>query len=74
MTNAYRYTKLCVERRNKDCKSDVQQSLNLAMIKVYRVDKVACLKHIAAEEDMGLSYRLRTEGARRMSAGKRQKL
>ena len=31
------------ERRNKDCKSNVPQSLKLAMIKVYEVDKVACL-------------------------------
>ena len=38
-----------VERRNKDCKSDNPQSLKLAMMKVYKVDKVACLKHIAAE-------------------------
>ena len=60
-----------VERRNKDCKCDVPQSLKLAMIKVYRVDKVACLKHIAAEEGMSLSYRSRTEEARRMSAEKR---
>ena len=33
-----------VERRNKDCKCDVPQSLKLAMIKVYKVDKVALLK------------------------------
>ena len=49
-----------VERRNKDCKSDVPQSLKLATIKVYKVDKVACLKHISAE-GAGLSYRSRTE-------------
>jgi len=30
--------------------------LKLAMIKVYKVDKVACLKHISAEEGAGLSY------------------
>ena len=57
-----------VERRNKDCKSDVPQSLKLAMIKVYKVDKVACLKHISAEEGAGLSYRSRT-----MLAENRQK-
>ena len=33
-----------VERRNKDCKSDSPQCLKLAMIKVYKLDKVACLK------------------------------
>ena len=52
-----------VERRNKDCKSDVPQSLKLAMIKVYKVDKVACLKHISAEERAGWSYRSRIEAA-----------
>ena len=36
-----------VERRNKDCKSDTPQCLKLAMIKVYKIDKVACLKHMA---------------------------
>ena len=29
-------------RRNKDCKSDTPH-LKLAMIKVYKVDKIACL-------------------------------
>ena len=29
-----------VERRNKDCKSDTPQCLKLAMIKVYKVDKL----------------------------------
>ena len=38
------------------------------MIKVYKVDKVACLKHIAAEEGTVLSYRSRTEESRRLEA------
>jgi len=63
----------CVERRNKDCKSDVPQSLKLAMIKVYKVDKVARLKHISAEEGAGLSYRSRTEEVRRMLAENRSR-
>ena len=57
-----------VERRNKECKSDTPQCLKLAMMKVYKVDKVACLKHIAAEEGSVLSYRSKTEEARRMQA------
>ena len=32
------------------------QCLKLAMIKVYKVDKVACLKHMAAEDGIVLSY------------------
>jgi len=43
------------------------------MIKVYKVDKVACLKHIAAEEGTMLSYRSKTEEARRQAALKKQK-
>ena len=62
-----------VECRNKECKSDTPQCLKLAMIKVYKVDKVACLKHIAAEKGSVLSYRSRTEEARRMEALAKQK-
>ena len=60
-----------VERRNKDCKSDTPQCLKLAMIKVYKVDKIACLKHIAAEDGVSLSYRSQTEEARRVAAAKK---
>ena len=62
-----------VERRNKDCKSDSPQCLKLAMIKVYKLDKVACLKHMAAEKGVVLSYRSTTEEARRVSAIQKQK-
>ena len=61
-----------VERTNKDCKSDTPQCLKLAMIKVYKVDKVACLKHMAAEDGIVLSYRSKNEEARRMTAKKKQ--
>ena len=65
----FHYYKCCGKKTmNKDCKSDVLQSLKLAMIKVYKVDKAACLKHISAEEGAGLSYRSRT-----MLAENRQK-
>ena len=37
------------ECKNKDCTSDTPQGIKLAMISVYKVDKVVCLKHIAAE-------------------------
>ena len=60
-----------VQRRNKDCKSDTCQCLKLAMIKVYKVDKVACLKHITGEDGVSLSYRSQTEEARRMAAAKK---
>ena len=57
-----------VERKNRDRKSDSPNCLKAAMIKVYKVDKVACLKHIAAEEGTTLSYRCKTEEARRQAA------
>ena len=62
-----------VERKIKDCKSDTPQCLKSAMIKVYKVDKVACLKHISAEDGVTLSYRSRTEEARREASLKKQK-
>ena len=61
-----------VERTNRDCKSDTPQRLKLAMIKVYKVDKVACLKHMAAEDGIVLSHRSKNEEARRMTAKKKQ--
>ena len=38
------------------------------MIKIYKLDKVACLKHIATEEGVGTSYRSKSEEARRTAA------
>ena len=43
-----------VERKNKDCKCDNPGNLKLAMMKVYKLDKVASLKHIAAEQNISL--------------------
>ena len=37
---------------------------------MYKLDKVVCLKHIAAEEGVSLSYCSRSEEARRISARK----
>ena len=42
------------------------------MVKMYKVDKVACLKHVAAEDGINLSYRSKSEEGRRMTAHKRQ--
>ena len=54
------------------CKTDTPQCLKLAMIKVYKVDMVACLKHMAAEDGIVLSNRSKNEEARRMTAKKKQ--
>ena len=40
---------------------------------MYNVDKVVCLKHIAEEEGVSLSYRSRSEEARRTPARKKKK-
>ena len=61
-----------VERRNRDCKCD-NPSLKQAMLKVYRVDKVHCLRHITAEQGSSISYRSRSTEARAAEASKRQK-
>ena len=61
-----------VERKNKDCKSDSPQCLKLAMIKVYKVDKLACLRHLATEVGVSISYRSRSEESRRAAAAKKQ--
>ena len=62
-----------VEQKNKDCTSDTPQCIKFAMISVYKLDKIVCLKHIAAEEGVSLSYHSRSEEARRASARKKQK-
>ena len=62
-----------VERKNMDYKSDNPGSLRLAMIKVYKLDKVACLKHIAAELNVSLSYRSHSEEARLADAQRKRK-
>ena len=66
------YTTNAVQRKNKDCTLDTPQYIKLTMISVYKVDKVVCLKHIAAEEGVSLSYRLRSEEARITTSVKRK--
>ena len=62
-----------VERKNKDCKTENPSSLKMAMIKVYKLDKIACLKHIAAQKNISLSYRSRTNEARSEEAQRKRK-
>ena len=59
-----------VKHRNKDCAS---QYIKLTMISVYKIDTIVCLKHIAAEEGVSLSYRSRSEEARRTSVKNKSK-
>ena len=69
----YPATTNAVKYKNKDCTSDTPQCIKLAVISMYNVDKVVCLKHIAEEEGVSLSYRSRSEEARRTSARKKAK-
>ena len=48
-------------------------NLKTPMVKVYKIDKVACLKHMVAEDGLSLSYRSKTEECRRMEALQKRK-
>ena len=61
------YNNIAVERTNKDCTSDVQ-SLKLAMVNVYKLDKIACCRHIAVDEGVSLSSYDRKDEARQAMA------
>ena len=56
-----------VERRNRDCKSDAV-SVKQIMIHTFKVDKIACMKHISAEEGGSITYRSRSAEARAAEA------
>lgn len=51
-------------------RSEQPQCLKLVIIKVYKVDKVTCLKHMTAQERVALLYRSRSEEARKNAISK----
>ena len=61
-----------VERRNQDCSVSKPLHPKLAMMEAYKLDKVACCKYIAANEGISISYRSKTDEARRCSAAARR--
>jgi hypothetical protein len=61
-----------VERRNAECKSKQPVALQHALANVYKLDKSVCAKHLAALDGCSVSYRDRSENARRSAAQKRQ--
>ena len=61
-----------VERRNAECKTKQPVSLQQALTNVYRLDKSVCAKHLAAQDGCSVSYRDRSENAKRSAAKKRQ--
>lgn len=60
-----------VERKNLDSKELLPQQLQTAMVNLYKYDKAACAKHIAAEHNASVCYRDKSEQARRNAAAKR---
>ena len=66
-----------VECLNTESKSKLPVTLQHALFDVYsynlyRLDKSACAKHLAALKECSISYRDKTESAKRASAAKRQ--
>ena len=62
-----------VERKNQDCKQSQPLEIQAAFVNVYRMDKAACLQHIAACEQVRLSYRSTTQEAREKQAAQKRK-
>ena len=62
-----------VERKNAECQQKQPIPLKMAMINSYNLDKSVCAKHIAAECGVSISYRDKSETARRSAAQTRQR-
>lgn len=45
-----------VERQNRDSKCITPQPLKIARVNAYRLDKMHCCKHLAAEDGTSVSY------------------
>ena len=45
-----------VERKNLDSKESLPQAIQAALINMYKYDKAACAKHVAAKEGISVSY------------------
>ena len=61
-----------VECRNQDSSLLNPLHPKLALMEAYKLDKVACYKFIATNERTSISYRSKTEEARKTSAAVRQ--
>ena len=57
---------------NAECKSKLAVTLQHALSNVYKLDKSVCAKHLAGLKECSVSYREKTESAKRASAAKRQ--
>ena len=61
-----------LEHLNAECKPKLPVSMQHALSNVYRLDKSVCAKHLAGLKECSMSYREKTESAKRTSAAKRQ--
>ena len=60
-----------VERKNLDSKGSLPQAIQAALINMYKYDKAACAKHVAAKEGISVSYAETSLDARKKQAIKR---
>ena len=60
-----------VERKNLDSKESLPQQLRIAMTNLYRYDKTACAKNIAANVGVSVTYCDQLQEARKSEATKR---
>ena len=67
------YNYKCCGKKNCECKTDTPQSLKLAIINVYKLDKNICCKHIVAKNGCSISYRSRDEEAHKQNAESRRR-
>ena len=45
-----------VERKNQECKLSKPQDLKAALIRMYKIDKAVCVRHIVALEQVRISF------------------
>ena len=60
-----------VERKNLDSKESLPQQLQIAMTNLYKYDKAACAKNIAAKQGVSVTYCDQSQEARKSEAAKR---
>ncbi len=62
-----------LERKNQERESRVRQTLQVAVVRLYKLDKSVCTKHMAAEDRISVTYRDMRIEARQSAAAKGKK-
>ena len=60
-----------VERKNLDSKESLPQQLQVAITNMYKYDKAACTKNIAAKQRVSVTYCDQSQKARKLEAARR---